>query len=357
MLVHRAGLVVFVVACGRGSPEGTKVDPDAVTKEERAQLATLSPLPAVPKDPTNAVADDPKAAALGQMLFFDEDMAGEPGISCHSCHAGPAMDDAGKHVSQGAKLGSRNSPPVIDSVFYTRQNWGGKFDTQWALVVGALEKPEVMAAKRADVVKLVTTTYRAEYEAIFGAIDKKTVDEAFTDIAKTVAAYTRLLVARNAPFDRWIAGDENAIALAAKRGAKLFVAHCKVCHDGPHFTDNKFHALAAAQFGEGVPAEDLGRFQDVPEGARTPELRGQFRTPTLRNVAVTAPYMHAGQFPTLDAVMAFYNAGGGSVEGITKDPEMKRLGLTTAQQADLVAFMQTLTDTAVPPALLVDTSR
>jgi cytochrome c peroxidase len=167
----------------------------------------------------------------------------------------------------------------------------------------------------------------------------------------------RLLVARNAPFDRWIAGDEAAISVSAKRGAKLFLAHCKSCHDGPQLSDNKFHALAAAQFGEGVPAEDTGRFGDVPAGKATPEMRGQFRTPSLRNVEVTAPYMHAGQFATLEAVVRFYNVGGGYVAGVNKDPEMKPLALSQAQQADLVAFMKTLTDIAVPPALLVDTSR
>ncbi len=173
--MHRAALLVFVVACGRES--APPVDPDALSKQELAQLATMSPLPAVPKDPTNAVADDPRAAALGQMLFFDADLGGTPGISCSSCHAGPAMDDAGKHVSQGAKLGTRNSPPVINSVFYTRQNWGGKFETQWALVMGALEKPEVMAAKRADVVEMIKKTYRAEHEAIFGPIEGRSVDD------------------------------------------------------------------------------------------------------------------------------------------------------------------------------------
>lgn len=354
MCVHRAGLLVIVAACGRGS---APVDPNALTKDERAVLATLSPLPATPKDPTNAVEEDPRAAALGQMLFFDEDLASEPGISCHTCHAGPAMDDRGKHVSQGVKRGTRNSPPVINSVFYERMNWGGKFETQWALVIGALEKHDVMAAKRADVIDEVKKSYRAEYEAIFGPLDARPVDDAFTDVAKSIAAYMRLLVARNAPFDRWVAGDEAAISPAARRGAKLYLAHCKSCHDGPHFTDDKFHALAVAQFGEGVPAVDLGRFGDVPEAARTPEMRGQFRTPTLRNVEVTAPYMHAGQFATLEAVMAFYNAGGGSVDGIVKSPDMKRLGLSQAQQADVVEFMKTLTDTAVPPALLVDTSR
>ncbi|MFN0247098.1 MAG: cytochrome-c peroxidase [Kofleriaceae bacterium] len=352
--MHRAGLLVLLVACGRGS---APVDPAVLTEGERAALATMSPLPPTPKDPTNAVADDPKAATLGQMLFFDEDIAAEPGISCSTCHAGPAMDDMGKHVSRGVKVGTRNSPPVINSVFYKSINWGGKFATQWALVIGALEKHDVMAAKRANVIEVVKTQYRAEYEAVFGPIDARTVDDAFVDIAKSVAAYMRLLVARNAPFDRWIAGDEAAISTAAKRGAKLFVAHCKVCHDGPHFTNDKFHALAVAQFGEGVPAEDLGRFGDVPEAARTPEMRGQFRTPTLRNVEVTGPYMHAGQFATLDAVMAFYNAGGGSVAGIVKDPEMKKLGLTKEQQADLVEFMKALTDVTVPPALRANTAR
>lgn len=352
--MHRAGLVLFVVACGRGS---APVDPTALTAAERAELARLSPLPPIPKDPTNAVADDPRAATLGQMLFFDEDFAAEPGVSCSSCHAGPAMDDAGKPLSRGVKVGTRNSPPVINSVFYVRMNWGGKFDSQWALAMGALEKADVMAAKRADVVRVVGEQYRAEYEALFGPLATTAVDDAFANVAKAMAAYMRLLVARAAPFDRWIAGDAAAISPAAQRGAKLFLAHCKSCHDGPHFSDNEFHALAMAQFGEGVPAEDLGRFGDVPEAQRRSEMRGQFRTPTLRNVAVTAPYMHAGQLATLDAVVAFYNAGGGNVDGVVKDPAMKPLGLTREQQADLVAFMQTLTDTAVPAALRANTAR
>jgi cytochrome c peroxidase len=371
----------------------------------------------VPPDPTNAVADDPRAAALGQMLFFDVDLAGplhvdsERGkagelgkLSCRTCHAGPALDDPGKHVSVGGKPGTRNSPPVLGSAFYAWSNWGGKFDSQWALVLGALEKPDVMNGTRLAVVRVVRTQYRAEYEAVFGPLDAALADEArfpaagkpgtpawdamteadravanraFANTGKAIAAYMRLLVARDAPFDRWIAGDDAAISAAATRGAKLHVAHCKVCHDGPYFTDHAFHALAVAQFGDGVPVVDLGRYADIPDylasafnaaGAfsdakRAPgvvqaeEQRGQFRTPTLRNVAVTAPYMHAGQLPTLDAVMAFYNAGGGNVGGVTKAPEMRRLELTAQQRADLIAFMQTLTATTLPARLLADTSR
>jgi cytochrome c peroxidase len=410
-------LALVVPACGKSSPPPA-ADPDALTAAERASLGAQSPLPALPPDPTNAVADDARAAALGQMLFFDVDLAGplladnERGkvgelgkLSCRTCHAGPALDDPGKHVSVGGKRGTRNSPPVLNSVFYTWSNWGGKFDSQWALVLGAIEKADVMNGTRLAVVRVVRTQYRAEYEALFGPLDPTLADEArfpaagkpgtpawdamtdadralanrvFANAGKAIAAYMRLLVARDTPFDRWIAGDEAAIPAAAKRGARLHLKHCKVCHDGPHFTDNKFHALAAAQFGEGVPEIDLGRFGDVPDylasvfnaaGAfsdakrelaglvQAPEQRGQFRTPTLRNVSVTAPYMHAGQLATLDAVIAFYNVGGGNVDGITKDAEMRRLELTPEQRGDLVAFMQTLTATTVPAALLADTSR
>ncbi len=405
-------VLVLVLGCGRSS----KKPPAEHLPDERAALAAQSPLPAVPLDPTNAVAGDPRAATLGQMLFFDVDLAGplladsdrgKTGelrkLSCRSCHGGPALDDPGKHVSIGAKPGTRNSPPVLGSVFYTWINWGGRFDSHWALTLGALEKPDVMNGTRLAVVHVIRTQYRAEYEALFGPLDpaadrfppagkpgtpawdgmseedRMNANRVFVNAGKAIAAYMRLLVARDAaPFDRWIAGDETAISAAAKRGASLHLEHCKVCHDGPHFTDNKFHALAVAQFGEGVPQVDLGRFSDVPDylaspfnaaGAfsdakrdaggltQVPVQRGQFRTPTLRNVAVTAPFMHAGQFATLDAVVKFYNVGGGTVGEITKSTELRRLDLTPEQQADLVAFMESLTATDVLPERLFDISR
>lgn len=383
------GVVAALAACGKG---GTAPDPDELTAAERAQLATLSPLGPVPPDPTNAVADEPRAARLGQMLFFDEDLsgpllvdsvrgkAGERGkVSCRSCHDGPALDDQARpnHVSTGTRIGSRNTPPILNSAFYPWTNWGGRFDSQWALVLGAIENPEVMNGTRQAVVDTVATKYRAEYEAVFGG-PLEPGDRAFANVGKAVAAYLRTLVARDAPFDRYVAGDPAAISAGAKRGIRVFLAHCKSCHDGPHFQDGEFHAIGVAQFGADVPPADLGRFTDVvpllaspfntagPYSdaasrlsglAQQPALRGRFRTPTLRNVAVTAPYMHAGQFPTLAAVVAFYNAGGGNVDGVTRSAEMKRLELTAAQQADLVEFMTTLTDTRLTPALLVDTAR
>ena len=427
MRVVRRWLVVLVAIGACGDRERDRPAPAPTPTAAPARLDALSPLPPVPPDPTNRYADDPRAAALGQMLFFDRALGGpllvdsplgkigERGtLSCRTCHAGPALDDQHSrpnHVSTGTRIGGRNAPPVLNAVYYAWTNWGGRFDSPWSLVIGALENPEVMNGSRLALAHVLFAKYRAEYDALFpeplpAALDPAAPDarrfppegkpgtpawEAMTDedrraidriaanAGKAVAAYMRTLVATNAPFDRFVAGDATAISPAAQRGIALFRAHCESCHGGPHFQDGRFHALGVAQFGPNVPATDLGRFTDVvpllaspfstagphSDGpsrlvglAQTPAQRGQFRTPTLRNVAVTAPYMHAGQFATLAAVVAFYNAGGGRVDdGVTKAPEMKRLGLTPEQQAELVAFMETLTDTSIPPERLVDTSR
>jgi len=193
------------------------------------------------------------------------------------------------------------------------------------------------------------------------------------------------MVSRDAPFDTWVAGDCDAIDDSAQRGALLFVgkARCTNCHSGSHFSDDGFHNLGVPQ---GVPANvDQGRFadaasllgaaaitaatapwtDDAAEGARRragltnpmPEsTRGAFRTPDLRGVAETAPYMHSGQFATLEAVVDFYNFGGGTPVVGTRDPLLVPLGLTAEETTDLVAFLRTLTGASVPAGLLVDTS-
>ena len=156
---------------------------------------------------------------------------------------------------------------------------------------------------------------------------------------------------------------------------------CSTCHAGPAFTDGSFHALGVPQVGERVPAADLGRFADVtgllasvfnsngaysdaPDAgklaglAQATTMRGQFRTPGLRGLSGSAPYMHSGQFATLTEVVEFYDRGGGAVvDGGTLDPLVTPLSLTTDERADLVAFLQTLDGAAVDPALLINTAR
>jgi cytochrome c peroxidase len=188
-------------------------------------------------------------------------------------------------------------------------------------------------------------------------------------------------VSRNAPFDRYVAGDTSAIGPAAKRGLKLFVgkAGCVHCHSSPFFSDNSFHSDGVPQEGPHVPRSDSGRFtavgtllanefnssgaySDDPEVGRLSGLvqeesqRGLFRTKHLRQIGETAPYMHTGALATLRDVVDFYDAGGGEAgfEG-TKDPFLRPLDLSSDEKDDLVAFLETLTGEPIDPRLLEDT--
>jgi cytochrome c peroxidase len=416
---------------------------DDFTEDEKALLAQLTPLGAPPADPTNAFADNANAAELGQMLFFDKSFSGalvvgDDGsngglgavgntgkVSCHSCHSvgSDALDDrrsTPNNVSLGTNFMTRNALGLVNSSFYKWTNWGGRFDSQWSLSLAVAENATTMRSTRLEVVHMLFDKYRTEYDAIFpvpldAALDPNAADAArfppsgkpkaaaadpdgpfelmaaadrlianriYANYGKAIAAYMRTLVSRNAPFDRYVAGDRAAISEPAKRGLHTFLAKCTGCHIGPNFADDDFHALAVPQTGLHVPAVDNGRFNDVvallASGFNTSGVfsdntttgmltglvqqesqRGQFRTKSLRNVAESGPYMHAGQFATLEAVVAFYNDGGGDVgaTGIVKDPKITPLALDAQQQADLVEFLKTLTGERVPAQHLVDTSK
>jgi cytochrome c peroxidase len=412
-----------------------------LTAADMAKLAMQSPLPAVPADPTNAYADNAAAARLGQMLWFDKSYAGaiaaaaaDTGtnggvgatgdvgkVSCASCHAAgsESLDDRrsqpGK-VSVGTAVGTRNALGAVNTSFYTWTNWAGRFDSQWALPTAVAEGGATMNSTRLTIAHVLHAKYRAEYNAIFPAAldpdldptaagaarfpasgkpgqaawdtgvamaDKDIINRIYANYAKALAAYMRKLVSRNAPFDRFMAGDKTAMSLAAQRGAKLFLDKgCAGCHSGPNFSDDGFHALVAPDANPASP--DLGRFNDVAallgaanifnvNGvysdstttgkltglAQDPAQRGQFRTKSLRNIAQSAPYMHSGQLATLEDVIEFYNQGGGDPgsSGIVKDPKMVPLDLTAGDKADLVEFMKTLTGDPIPVGLLVDTSK
>ncbi|MDB4973489.1 MAG: uncharacterized protein JWN48_1830 [Myxococcaceae bacterium] len=402
--------------------------------QERELYATLSPLPELPPDPTNAYADNAAAAALGQALFFETAYAGklkqasdlgqvgESGkIACYSCHAGPYLDDQRsipKNVSLGADFHTRNAPTTINSAFYRWTNWGGRFSAAWELPLPVAENPVIMNSSRLRIAHVIFDQYREQYNAVFepdlepaigsdltrfpaegkpkpaasatvpmppdgaweamAASDRALINGVFVNFGKALAAYMRLLVSRNAPFDRFVAGESLAIDCAAKRGLKLFVgkARCVHCHLGPHFSDDSFHNLGLPQSGPHVPESDDGRFKDIPPLLASPfssataasddvntgrllgltnppaaETRGQFRTPDLRGVALTAPYMHAGQLASLEEVVDFYDRGGGTPASGSRDPLLVPLHLSSDERSDLRAFLGTLTGERIPDQL------
>ena len=408
--------------------------PDGFTDSEWDAVQKLSPVPPLPKDPTNKYADNEAAARLGQKLFFDTRYSGplavaddgqhgglgqlgETGkVSCGSCHFPEHQfaDNRSKpgNVSVGANLSRRNSPALVNVAYYEWFTWAGRLDSLWTQGTMSPESPDLVG-DRCRVAHLLWDHYRDEYDAIFddklptaldpaapdaarfpsdckpraeGAADgpweameetdRKIIMRIMSNVGKSFAAYERKLITGEAPFDRYVAGQKDAISDSAKRGLQLFVgkAFCVQCHAGSIFTDQQFHNLGVPQIGPNVPETDEGRFVDLPRALANPfssagefsddpafgkarleglapveEDRGAFRTKNLRGVAGTAPYFHNGSMATLRDVVEFYAKGGGDTAfSGTKSPRLKPLNLTEQEKADLVAFLETLTGEPVP---------
>lgn len=417
-------------AAGMGGEAGS--GPPVLTPS--ALVKALSPLPALPPDTTNQFADNAAAATLGQKLFFDKRYSGplkasgplgavgDTGkVSCFTCHAGPAMSDnrAPFNVTLGTDFHTRNAPALVNSSFYRWTNWGGRFAAQWELPLAVAENGLTMNSTRLKLAHFIYDHYKAEYEAVFGALepalsatatdkarfpefgkpgdasnwdgmvpaDQAIVNRIIVNFGKALQAYLRKLVSRDAPFDQYVANNGGTLSDSAKRGAELFVgkAKCSKCHSGPLLSDQAFHNLGVAQPGtDHVPAVDNGRFSDGAAllgsalnvkgvfsddvSAGTQQLAGlssplpdatkaAFRTASLREVKDTGPYMHSGQLQTLAEVVQFYvNGGGTAASGTIKDPLLTPVALEAAEQLDLVHFLESLSGASLPPALLVDTS-
>jgi len=313
-------------------------------------------------------------ARFGQQLFFDPRYAGplklasdagqvgETGkIACAHCHdplgyfADGRDDNA---LSLGTAWTRRNVPSLVDLAPRKSFTWNGRYERLEDVLELALTSPAALNVtesldgttlpREQRIVEHVLATYVPIYNAVFPAITPGTKNYApiYANIALAIGTYEAKLVSGPSPFDRYLAGDLTAIDDDAKRGAKLFIgkALCSECHDGPLFADDKFHVTGVEQRGEHAPVIDQGRYETTSH----PDDDGRFRTPTLRHVAKTAPYMHTGQLETLAQVIEFYRWGGdpGGFAG-TKDPRMVPLELTDDDVRDLEAFLLTLTGTPV----------
>ena len=274
----------------------------------------------------------PERVELGKALFFDPRLSGSNWISCATCH-NPALgwsDGLPTAIGHGMKTLGRATPTILNAAYQRKQMWDGRFRTLEEQAVGPIGAEGEMNQNLDEVGDKLKAI--PGYVVLF---EKAYPGEGITKdtIAKAIASFERTVVSSPAAFDRWVKGDDSAISAAAKRGFALFEgkANCAACHQGFNFMDDGFHNI-------GIKGnQDAGRFAQVP----LPVMKGAFKTPTLRDVALTAPYMHNGVYHSLDEVVAHYNRGGDSAENI--DPNLKPLNLSEQEQKDVVEFLKTLT--------------
>ena len=290
--------------------------------------------------------DNPYSAAkaqLGRLLFFDPILSGSQVRSCATCHnPGLSWGDGQAHaMGENQAAMALRSPTLLNVAWIPKLGWDGHFRDLEAVAFGPITSPINMnLPEKALLARLsVIPGYIDAFDAAFGEgeISKRKIELA-------LATYERTIVSAEAPFDRWIRGDENAISAEAKHGFDLFndKAHCVSCHSGWAFTDSSFHDVGVAK------GDDIGRGRLFPTSVK---LKYAFKTPTLRDVARRGPYMHDGSVATLDDVIALYDRGG--IDRPSRDSEIHPLNLSGAEKADLIAFLQTLngapTTYAVPP--------
>ncbi len=300
----------------------------AVFSADKAPTVPLG-LPAIawPED------NQPSAAKieLGKQLYFDPRLSKDNTVSCASCHDPKKGFSNGERFATGVggQVGGRSAPSVINAAYYNQQFWDGRAKSLEDQALGPIQNPIEMALSLEDAVAKLSKIegYRTQFKAVFGTDVNK------EGIAKAIAAYERTVVSGNAPYDKFKAGDEKALSAKAQRGMKLFFGkgHCSACHSGPSFSDGSYHNV-----GVGMAADkpDVGR-ESI---SKLEGDRGSFKTPTLREIARTGPYMHDGSLKTLEEVVDYYNKGGTANDWL--DEEIYTLKLTDEEKSDLVTFLK-----------------
>ena len=362
-------------------------------------LSSLGPLPA---DPSNRVADDPRAAALGERLFSDPRLSGNGKVSCATCHVASRDFQAGTPLAHGVGTTDRRTMPIAGTAFGAWFFWDGRTDSQWSQALGPLESAVEHGGTRTQYAHVTAAHYREEYEAVFGALPdleglpaqagpvadtarraawaripaarQENITRVYANIGKAVAAFERTIGFTPTRFDRYVERElagrthDSTSALTGDEvsGLKLFVgkASCVNCHNGARFTDDHFHntGVPASRL---VAAVDSGRAVGVRQAlaaefactstysdAKTEdceelrfattegeELVRAYKTPSLRGVADRAPYMHAGQIATLAEVIDHYDRAPAAPAGHS---ELKPLRLSVKEKRQIEAFLRTL---------------
>ncbi|WBA43318.1 cytochrome c peroxidase [Hymenobacter canadensis] len=308
--------------------------------------------------PSTTERPTPAQVALGRQLFFDPVLSGNGGRSCASCHqpARAFTDGQARSVAFGGQGAvARNAPTLLNAALQRTQFHDGRVSFLEDQAAAVLANPTEMHGSMAAAARLLTRSpaYRAAFARAFDTAPAAPVQEA--QLKTALATYLRSLVRLNSPFDRYLRGEATALSPAAQRGANVFLgkAKCATCHFLPLFNGTVppgFERTENEVLGT-LAAPNRLRLDADPGRAGTTGIRWQehaFKTPTLRNIALTAPYMHQGTYRTLAEVVEFYNQGGGAGRGLavpnqTLPPDP--LHLTPREKQDLLAFLHALTDT------------
>lgn len=287
------------------------------------------PIP-VPRD--NPITED--KIALGRMLFYDQHLSRDGNLSCASCHRQQYAFSDTSAISQGTQneVGLRNAPPLINLTYNRSWFWDGRARSIEEQIIAAITSPIEMASDTALIAERLQAipAYQATFRRVFGR------SPSVQDAVRAIATFCRVLISGASRYDRFRRGDTSALSDAERRGMQLFFStrtQCASCHRGIHFSDFDFHSI-------GIHSHyyDRGRFYVTGDERDI----GKFKTPTLRNIALTAPYMNDGTLPSLESVLEHYNSGGKLF--VNKDPRIRPLGLTRSELNDLRAFLNALTD-------------
>lgn len=304
-----------------------------ITCGVQAEESSYQPLPEMPY-----LADNPwseEKEELGKMLYFDPRLSGSNWISCATCH-NPGLgwgDGLPRALGNGQQELGRHSPTVINSGYFKLQFWDGRAKTLEEQALGPIQAAGEMNQNMDALVKELKAIpgYVQRFKEVFGR--SGIIAE---NIGKAIGLFERSVVSNNAPYDYYSQGDKSAMSKSAVNGMQLFFgkAKCAICHNGPAFTDSGFHNIGVKQ--HGPLKEDLGRYQVTQNDFD----KGAFKTPGLRHVTRSAPYMHDGSEATLEDVVEFYNRGG-DVE-TNRSAFITPLELTDQEKKDLVEFMKAL---------------
>lgn len=276
----------------------------------------------------------PEKIVLGRRLFFDPGLSADGTMSCSSCHDPARAFTDGRRVSTGiaGRLGTRNVPALLNRGYGAAFFWDGRAQTLEDQVLGPITNPRELGFTVEGVLARLgqDTRYPAEFRTTFGR------EMRGEDLARALASYVRSIVAGDSPVDRYLAGKRDVLSIQQQAGLRLFrgTGNCTACHLGPMFSDERFHNTGVAWVG--------GTLLDSGRGAVTgrDQDRGAFKTPTLRHVAETAPYMHDGSLDRLEDVIDYYDRGGNANPYL--DPEVRPLHLTASEKAALAAYLRAL---------------